>query len=182
MSEKIGEPLPYDAPPIDVHVAGWEDTRATLLAGLKRIPDGSAKNIPGNYLMGAFQAIVRIVFENRATGIGQSDVVIGLATLMGDEIAGAAAEVGDTAPIAGGGGQGLVNAFTAALRAWAPRDENQRSVIDTRAVLDAVAYFAALQISSLPNQETRGRATAMFAEAVGTYCVRLAPYPTARKI
>ncbi len=138
--------------------AGFEHMRQAMLDGLQQLP---ADQHAGSWAIGAYCALVRVVWEQRDPGSNRVKVAAVLGTVLSDvlrEAEGTPQEQEN--PILA-----LLEAFHAAAVCCSPRDSQGQPLADGETILQGLGTYAAELLFTAPPEQRELR-TAEFATFV----------------
>ncbi|MDP2214738.1 hypothetical protein [Phenylobacterium sp.] len=126
------------------YAGGFEHLRQSLLQGLAQLPPGQHA---GSWTIGAYCALVRIVWEQRDPGAGRGKVGAILATVAADVLRDADGRTTDNPlPL-------LLEALHAAAVTCSPRDGAGAPQLDGPTVLRALGHYAFEILQGAPEAE-----------------------------
>lgn len=139
--------------------AGFEHLRQAMLLGLDQLP---AEQHAGSWTIGAYCALVRLVWEQRDPGSDRVKVAAVLGTVLSDVLREAeGAPQGQENPLLV-----LLEAFHAAAVCCSPRDSQGQPLADGDTILQALGAYAAELLLSVRDPQQRILRTAEFATFV----------------
>jgi len=128
--------------------AGFEHLRQAMLQGLQELP---ADHNAGSFMIGAYCALVRVVWDRRDPGASRTKVAAVLGSVLSDVLREADGET----PAAASPVAALLDAMQATTEACAPRDDLGRLLVDGETVLAALAGYVAELLSTVDDAAMR---------------------------
>jgi hypothetical protein len=143
----------------DEYQAGFDHMRQAMLDGIRaHVPSGQAQS----FTIGAFCALVMVIWQNRKPGLDRAGVGAMLATVLSDVLRGADDQPEVIVEPIGA----LLEAFHATVVACSPPDRHGRPMADGDVVLSALSGYAAELLASVPNPQQRQLRMAEFALSI----------------
>jgi len=144
----------------DTHyAAGFEHLRNTMIDGLSTMPPAQHS---GSYLIGAYCAMVQVIWDTRDPRATSTQVAGTLASVMSEVLSQASGGASwSEDPVTN-----LVDAMTASAMACAPRDSQGEPEFDGDQLLDACAMMAGRLLTSLADPDARNLRVGEFLVAV----------------
>lgn len=127
--------------------AGHEAMRAAIVQGLSRLPPD---HHAGSFTIGAFCALVRLIWDRRDPGASLERVTAYLATIASDVVREAAGRPTPQTPL-----QAMIEGLEAAAMCCAPRTAEGRVIKDRELTLTALAAVAADILAEEPEDAQR---------------------------
>lgn len=144
---------------LDDYAAGHGALRSAMLDNLATLPPD---HHAGSFTIGAFCALVRLVWDRRDPGAGRDKIAAYLGTIVSDILREAEGRVEPPSPL-----QSMIEGLESAAICCAPRDDQGRVIKDRDLTLTALAAVASDLLAEEPDPSARDQAVARYAALIG---------------
>ncbi|WP_309628765.1 hypothetical protein [Brevundimonas sp.] len=154
------------------YAAGHGALRSAMLANLATLPPD---HHAGSFTIGAFCALVRLVWDRRDPGAGRDKIAAYLGTIVSDILREAEGRVEPPSPL-----QSMIEGLESAAICCAPRDDQGRVIRDRDLTLTALAAVASDLLAEEPDHAIRAAAIARHAALIADIARATAADPESR--
>ncbi|WP_029418077.1 hypothetical protein [Brevundimonas bacteroides] len=155
---------------LDDYAAGQGALRSAMVAGLSTLPPD---HHAGSFTIGAFCALVRLIWDRRDPGSSRDRIASYLTTVAGDVLRDAEGRVEPPSPL-----QSMIEGLESAAICCAPRDDQGRVIKDRDLTLTALAAVAADLLAEEQDPAVRAQTAARHGALIADILRAAAEAPT----